>query len=216
VSHLPIPAPVKTHAKFRVAVEKRPDNAPRVCTCQPMSHRRGAYFSILPGCRVGARVVAAGQTDPEASVLSKLIAAEGGRPYTFGWRAWEKKDRRNGKEPFLGELGACRLAVNLDTAACYGRFVVDCALLDVPCIGSNRVVMQEALFPELMFDPYRDIVAALECARHLLEDPEAGQAFCKRARKALLRTQTPEATRAAFEQGLGDLLPAEEEAACAS
>lgn len=214
VSHLPIPAPVKTHARFRVAVEKRPENPPRICTCQPMSHRRGAYFSLQLGCRLGARVIAAGQTDPEAEVVSKLIAAEGGRPYTFGWRSWEKKGRRDGQEPFLGELGACRLAANLDTAACYGRFVVDCALLDVPCIGSNRVVMQRALFPELAFDPYQEFRAALECARHLLEDPEAGQEFCRRARRALAK-QTPAATREAFENGLTGLL-APEEVSCVS
>ena len=39
--------------------------------------------------------------------------------------------------------------MNMDPRACYGRFVVDCAGLGVPCIGKDRTVMQGTLFPDL-------------------------------------------------------------------
>ena len=203
VSYLPIPAAQGVYDKFRKPLADRPNDPPRICLCQPLNYRRGTYLGILMASRLGARVICGAHTRGEETVLQKLIASAGGRPYTFCWRSWDKRDKHSGHAPFLAELADCRLAINLDTAACYGRFVADCAALNVPCIGSNRTVLQKKLFPELAFDPYRDWEPATNLARDLIETPEGAAAFCDLARDRQSKLHSPDRIHTLFEEALG-------------
>lgn len=88
-----------------------------------------------------------------------------------------KKARNAINESFLETLAVCRLAVNMDTAQCYGRFVSDCAGLGVPCVGSNRIYLQNILFPALTYDPL-DVDGAIVDALRLRNSAEDRTEVC--------------------------------------
>jgi len=71
---------------------------------------------------------------------------------------------------YLDRLSHCKMAVNMEPNHNGSKFVVDCAMMGVPCIGSNTVSTMQILFPTLAIDPY-NMDAAVEYMHRLQNDP---------------------------------------------
>lgn len=64
----------------------------------------------------------------------------------------------------------------------YGRNGVECALLGVPVVGSDRVFSYNLLFPELVCDPY-DVEATMERFDIVFNQPEKLKGIMERAKE---------------------------------
>lgn len=171
VSYLPLPAPLTLYNRRRVAWDARPDDPVRIAVAPPVSADRGTYLSILLAARIapGCRIVCQARDAEEVNITSRLIAELGCLPDCRICMEWARSSRG---ESFLDRLSRCRLGVNLDTKACYGRFVVDCAGLGIPCIGSPQTAVQADLFPDLTFDGYREMERAIRAGREAMQNAE--------------------------------------------
>ena len=182
VSYLPLPAPIEVYDKIRIPYDKRPPD--RVGLCQAISAQRGAYLSILLAAQCNARVLCHGKDAEEVGLTARLIAQAGAIPDCFSWLEWNRSTF-NDEHSFLRRFAQCRLAVNLDNRACYGRFLVDCAGLGIPCICSRESAVAQDLFPDLTFDGYRDFDRARRAARRLLSNPTYAQRIADKSLAAL-------------------------------
>lgn len=195
VRHVPLPAPLADYEARRVA---RPHNSPhhRIAIGQTLASCRGALLSVCAAAkaRPGAEIVAYASDASEAGQLSRIIAEAGCLPDVIGWTPWQRAE----KPDFLGRLATCDAAVILDTASCYGRVVVDCAGLGVPCVGARRLFAQRQLYPRLAVEDYADAPAQL--ARAL--DPKSGARLVRDAGRYLRDRLGPDAVRALFEEAL--------------
>ena len=85
---------------------------------------------------------------------------------------------------FYDILSQCKFVINLADRNTPGRIQAEAAFLGVPVIGSNRLELQNELFPALATSPY-ELETAVNLARVLLETPELGNALVEKATKKL-------------------------------
>ena len=95
-----------------------------------------------------------------------------------------KLHERAGMEAFYDLLSQCKFVINLADRNTPGRIQGEAAFFGVPVIGSNRLELQNELFPELAVTPY-SLEDAEQLATSLLSDPTIGERIAKRARKKL-------------------------------
>jgi hypothetical protein len=91
---------------------------------------------------------------------------------------------RVGMEAFYDLLSQCKFVINLADRNTPGRIQGEAAFFGVPVIGSNRLELQNELFPKLATSPY-ELEAAEGAAIVLLESPAMGEHLAKIARKKL-------------------------------
>jgi len=226
VSWLPLPAPVEVYEKYRIPLKDRPGGTgsrepARVALCQPISAKRGAALSITLAAQMGTRrkpvsILCQGHSPCDVGLAARLITETNlgaTIPDAFGHLPWTRRRslsaprnetttprRRPRRRIWLHELARCRLAINLDTATCYGRFQADCAGLGVPCIGSKAPFMQDELWHELAFTGWREFSHGVTLGRSLLTNPAEAALYVARADRR--RHQfTPSRIRALFEEG---------------
>lgn len=85
---------------------------------------------------------------------------------------------------FYDVLSQCAMVINLADRNTPGRIQAEAAFFGVPVIGSNRLELQNELFPELSVSPF-STEKATNLAHMLLEDPEYGQLVADKARDKL-------------------------------
>lgn len=202
--YLPLPAALAAYAGAAVPWAEREAAPARVAICQTLDEQRGTLLSVQiagrlrgPG-RAPVEAVAHGRTTREVGVMAREIARAGAIPDLDGWLPWKAgpswkqpraaPDHASAPPTFLSRIAGCRVAVNLDPDPCYGRFVVDCAGLGIPCVGSRQIAMQRVLFPDLACDGYRDFDRAVRLAQALLNDPKRAQRSAARALARLRRS----------------------------
>jgi hypothetical protein len=83
-------------------------------------------------------------------------------------------------------LSQCKFVINLADRNTPGRLQAEAAFFGVPVIGSNRLELQNELFPELSASPYA-LERTVNLANTLLEDPEWGDLLVEKAVKKLER-----------------------------
>ena len=212
---LPLPFPAQAYPEpalyprqpHRIAVHSTPDEA------------RGTFLSVLAAAAPGTEVLTAARGVGEAGIAAHWITRCGGIPRVIPWAGWDRVPpattvscgaHRAGvppmepveESPWLAELARCSLAMNLDTAACYGRFVVDCAGLGVPCIGSGRTFMQGALYPELtVADPF-NVEPAIVLRDRCAADPAWARGQAEAARRTCVTEFSAGRVRQLFEEAL--------------
>lgn len=91
---------------------------------------------------------------------------------------------RNDMSEFYDILSQCKFVINLADRNTPGRIQAEGAFLGVPVIGSNRLELQEELFPELSVTPY-SLEKALGLSKMLLERPDMGETLATQARERL-------------------------------
>lgn len=70
---------------------------------------------------------------------------------------------------FIDELSKSYIAIDLYQMHVFGRFVIDCAALGIPVVGSHYVDAMDKLFPKLKVDPF-DLRAIRRKINRLLKD----------------------------------------------
>lgn len=85
---------------------------------------------------------------------------------------------------FYDILSQCKFVINMADRNTPGRIQGEGAFFGVPVIGSNRLELQEELFPDLSVMPY-ELEKAMSLAYVLLEDASIGQAYAMKAYEKL-------------------------------
>ena len=73
---------------------------------------------------------------------------------------------------YLSQLAPTRLMIDLNNRETVGRNALDCAVLGIPCVSTNRSDMHARLFPQITLTDSWDVDGAVEICRHLLTDSE--------------------------------------------
>jgi hypothetical protein len=85
---------------------------------------------------------------------------------------------------FYDVLSQCKFIINLADRNTPGRIQGEAAFFEVPVIGSNRLELQNELYPDLAVSPY-SLETAEQLGIALLTKPEVGERLAKSAKKKL-------------------------------
>lgn len=85
---------------------------------------------------------------------------------------------------FYDILSQCKMVINMADRNTPGRIQAEGAFFGVPVIGSERLELQEELFPTLSVKPY-DLETAMGYAHALLYNPQLGENIVTQAAKKL-------------------------------
>lgn len=86
---------------------------------------------------------------------------------------------------FYEMLSQCKFVISLADRNTPGRIQGEAAFFNVPVIGSNRLELQNELFPEFAVSPF-SIEEVVTHAQRLLDSEELGKALSEQARERLL------------------------------
>jgi len=92
--------------------------------------------------------------------------------------------RRENMEQFYDTLSQCKMVLAMADRNTPGRIQGEAAFFGVPVIGSNRLELQEELFPRLAVKPY-ELEKAMGLAYLLLENPQLGETYAGEAYEKL-------------------------------
>ena len=92
---------------------------------------------------------------------------------------------RSNMADFYDILSQCKFVLNMADRNTPGRIQAEAAFFGVPVIGSNRLELQNELYPALSISPFKS-EDALNMAKLLLVDEEVGKKY---AEKALINLQ---------------------------
>jgi hypothetical protein len=95
-----------------------------------------------------------------------------------------KLHERVGMESFYDLLSQCKFVINLADRNTPGRIQGEAAFFGVPVIGSDRLELQNELFPKLATSPY-SLENVVSLAIELLENPELADHYAKYALEKL-------------------------------
>jgi hypothetical protein len=87
---------------------------------------------------------------------------------------------------FYEALSRCKFVINLADRNTPGRIQGEGAFFEVPVIGSDRLELQNILFPTLKASPFA-LKEVVDAGQYLLDNPQAGIELAKAARKKLER-----------------------------
>lgn len=88
--------------------------------------------------------------------------------------------QREDMPEFYDTLSQCKFVINMADRNTPGRIQGEAAFFGVPVIGSNRLELQEELFPELSVSPY-EAEKAIALSKLVIEAPEYVDLLKKRA-----------------------------------
>lgn len=83
-------------------------------------------------------------------------------------------------------LSQCKFVFNLTDRNTPGRLQGEAAFFEIPVIGSNRLELQEELFPTLSIKPF-ELSDAYKLGQYLLDNPNEGKEIVKKAHAKLVR-----------------------------
>jgi glycosyltransferase involved in cell wall biosynthesis len=101
-------------------------------------------------------------------------------------------------------LSQCKFVFNLTDRNTPGRLQGEAAFFEIPVIGSNRLELQEELFPTLSLKPF-NIEDAVTCGQWLLDNPEKGQEIAKKAHNKLVRHYNYRVSKKKFQDLLNQI-----------
>lgn len=87
---------------------------------------------------------------------------------------------------FYEMLARCKFVINLTDRNTPGRLEGEAAFFDVPVIGSNRLELQNELFPDLAITPFA-VEEAVNLGQLLLKNPEIARVFAEEAHTKLVK-----------------------------
>jgi hypothetical protein len=88
---------------------------------------------------------------------------------------------------FYDILSQCQFVISLTDRNTPGRLQGEAAFFEIPVVGSNRLELQDELFPLLAVKPY-EIESATNRAQFLLDHPDRGRMLGEQAHKKLVTT----------------------------
>jgi hypothetical protein len=92
--------------------------------------------------------------------------------------------QRNGMDEMYDILSQCELVISLTDRNTPGRLQGEAAFFGIPTVGSNRLELQEDLWPDLSVKPF-DLADATDLAQQLLDNPAWGKELAAKARRRL-------------------------------
>ena len=107
--------------------------------------------------------------------------------------------QRNGMDEFYDILSQCKFIFNLADRNSPGRIQGEGAFFNVPVIGSNRLELQEELFPQWSIKPF-EVEKAVELGQWILDNPMAADALTSGARNKLIDNYNYEISKEKFER----------------
>lgn len=110
---------------------------------------------------------------------------------------------RNDMDEYMEMLSRCSFVINLADRNTPGRIQGEAAFMKVPVIGSNRLELQNELYPNLSVTPYA-IEEVVGLAQELIDKPELGTKFGESAYKKLSKYNY-ERSRERFNNLLGKI-----------
>lgn len=141
----PLPAAMDVYALHSLSIDLR---APIMVAHTP-DERRGAVAAMTAlACLPDRRPVLYVRSMSDVCYVSGSCVAA---PHYQGWAGWCRSPGQplsplRLRWSWLDALARCSGMLNLDPSRCYGRYVVDCAGLGVPCYGIRGNVMQDVLW----------------------------------------------------------------------
>jgi hypothetical protein len=106
--------------------------------------------------------------------------------------------QRKDTEEYMEVLSQCSLVLNLADRNTPGRLQGEAAFFEIPCVGSNRLELQNILFNTLSVSPY-SLEDAFKWSQKLLDDPDWGKVIGANARAKLIENFDYEPSRKKFE-----------------
>jgi glycosyltransferase involved in cell wall biosynthesis len=106
--------------------------------------------------------------------------------------------QRESMDSFIEMLSRCKLVISLADRNTPGRIQGEAAFLKIPVIGSNRLELQEELYPDLAFKPF-DIEGAVNSAQTILDNPDTAEFLSEFAYDKLVKNYDYEPSRKKFE-----------------
>jgi hypothetical protein len=108
--------------------------------------------------------------------------------------------QRNNMEEFYEVLSQCKFVINLADRNSPGRIQGEAAFFNVPVIGgSNRLEMQDILFPQWSTTPF-EVEKAVDMGQWILDNPMAADALASSAREKLITEYNYDESRKHFER----------------
>jgi len=92
--------------------------------------------------------------------------------------------KRKNMNEFYNILSKCKLVINLVDRNSPGRLQGEAAFFGIPVVGSNKLELQNELFPELAVSPY-EVENAVMLAEKMLNGHKASERIVKKAYKNL-------------------------------
>lgn len=93
---------------------------------------------------------------------------------------------RNDMGEFYDILSQCKFIINLADRNSPGRIEAEGAFFGVPVIGSNRLELQNELYPDLATSPY-SLEKVVQLSEMLLNNPDVGAQLAEQAKEKLRR-----------------------------
>jgi len=94
--------------------------------------------------------------------------------------------RRTNMEEYYDILSQCKFVFNLTDRNTPGRLQGEAAFFNIPVVGSNRLELQNELFPQWSIKPF-EIEKAVEHGQWILENPLAADALASSAKEKLIK-----------------------------
>jgi len=105
---------------------------------------------------------------------------------------------RENMDSFYDILSQCQFVINLADRNTPGRLQGEAAFFDVPCVGSNRLELQNELFPQWAVSPF-ELEKAVEHCQWIIDNPMAADAIACTAHQTLINNYNYDVSRQRFE-----------------
>jgi len=106
---------------------------------------------------------------------------------------------RENMESFYDMLSQCQFVINLADRNTPGRLQGEAAFFEIPCIGSNRLELQNELWPMYSVSPF-ELEKAVERCQWIIDHKEASNLDAKLARQRLEQEYNYDISKRRFEE----------------
>jgi len=111
---------------------------------------------------------------------------------------------RSNMDDFYNMLNQCKVVINLADRNTPGRLQGECAFFKIPIVGSNRLELQNELFPMLAVTPY-ELEIATDLIHELLQNPDNGKQIAQAAYETLTEEYNYEKSKERFNNLLAEI-----------
>ena len=105
---------------------------------------------------------------------------------------------RENMDSFYDMLSQCQFVINLADRNTPGRLQGESAFFEIPCIGSNRLELQNELWPDFAVSPF-ELEKAVERCQWVIDNPMAADALASTAHETLVKNYDYDVSRKKFE-----------------
>lgn len=105
--------------------------------------------------------------------------------------------RTGDMKDFYSILNQCKVVISLADRNTPGRLQGECAFFRIPVVGSNRLELQNELFPMTSVSPY-ELEIATSLVDTILENPSTGEELCEGAYQTLIEEYNYDKSRERF------------------